>query len=294
MEIKVKSNQAEEIEGLSSQYPYVMHHVDFSKAKIPWHWHEEVEFNYILNGKAKLTTASHSYFFHEKEAFFINANILHTLNNAADGQELYVDSHLFHPVFLGGHFRSIFEIKYLEPVLKNNKFEIIEFRDENKEQKEILERLRYISLLQKKDNTEFQTRNAFSDIWLLLIEELHRLEAIGSPIKLVNQDRIQSMLAFIQQNYDSKITLEEIAAAASVSKRECIRCFQTCLQKTPFEYLLEYRIQMAEKLLRTSNASITEIAMKTGFSNSAYFSKIFRKLRNTTPGEYRSQWLRFS
>ena len=35
MEIKVKSNQAEEIEGLSSQYPYVMHHVDFSKAKIP-------------------------------------------------------------------------------------------------------------------------------------------------------------------------------------------------------------------------------------------------------------------
>lgn len=294
MEIKVKSNQSEEIEGLSSQYPYVMHHVDLQKIKIPWHWHDEVEFDYILSGKVKLTTASRSYIFHENEAFFINANILHTLNNAADGQELVVDSHLFHPIFLGGHFRSIYETKYLEPVLKNNKFEIVEFRGENKEQTEILKKLQHISRLQQNADTEFQTRNAFSDIWLLLMEELRRLEASGSGIKLVNQERIQTMLIFIHQYYDNKITLDEIAASASVSKRECIRCFQTCLKKTPFEYLLEYRIQMAEKMLRTSDASITEIALKTGFSNSAYFSKTFRKLRDATPGEYRSHWSKFS
>jgi len=295
MKLKVNSNQSEDIYGLFPEYPYVIHHVNLRKATIPWHWHKELAFNYILGGKVEITTPSQTYTFYENQAFFINTNILHSMKGTAlDGQEPYVDSHLFHPVFLGGHFKSIFETKYLDPVLNDKKFEIIEFKGDNDYQKKILQKLQSISQLQQKENVEFQTRNAFSDIWLLLMQEIRRLEASGSAVKLVNQDRIQTMLAFIHQSYDSRITLEEIAASAAVSKRECIRCFQTCLKKTPFEYLLEYRIQMAEKLLQTTDLPVTAIAMQTGFSNSAYFGKTFRKFKNITPSEYRNQWSRLS
>ena len=79
----------------------------------------------------------------------------------------------------------------------------------------------------------------------------------------------------------------QIAAAAVVSKRECLRCFQSCIQRTPIEYLLDYRIQMAERLLRTTELPVTEIALQTGFSNSAYFTKVFRQLRGLSPSQFR-------
>lgn len=97
------------------------------------------------------------------------------------------------------------------------------------------------------------------------------------------------MLAFIHRNYAEKITLEQIASSAMISKRECLRCFQTAIGKPPVAYLLEYRIQKAEQLLRATGLSVTEIAMQTGFSGSAYFAKMFRELRGISPGQYRKE-----
>ena len=103
----------------------------------------------------------------------------------------------------------------------------------------------------------------------------------------VNQDRIFTMLSYIHENYNRKLPLEEIAASASVSKRECLRCFQTGLGESPFHYLIHYRIQQAKKLLTSTDMTITLIAMETGFSTSAYFGKIFLRECGQTPGEYR-------
>lgn len=50
MKIKITENQMEEIEGLKPAYPYTLHRVDLEKSEIPWHWHEELEFIYILKG----------------------------------------------------------------------------------------------------------------------------------------------------------------------------------------------------------------------------------------------------
>ncbi|MCU6698236.1 hypothetical protein [Laedolimicola ammoniilytica] len=70
--------------------------------------------------------------------------------------------------FLAGHFKSIFETKYLEPVLQNKKLDILELRGTNENQQKILVKLRAAARLQNELDTEFQTRNLFSEIWLLL------------------------------------------------------------------------------------------------------------------------------
>lgn len=98
------------------------------------------------------------------------------------------------------------------------------------------------------------------------------------------------MMSYIQQNYQNKISLEDIASSASVSKRECLRCFQISIHKTPFAYLMDYRIEMAEKLLKTTDLSVIDIALQTGFSNGAYFGMIFKKNCGITPGEYRKKF----
>ena len=290
MEIRVKGNQLEEIEGLYADYPYVFHHADLKYTYIPWHWHEEFEFDYVVSGRVKLVTANDSYEFSKNEAFFMNSNVLCTMENVSGSEPAVIDSHLFHPVFLGGHFKSRFSTKYLEPVLQNKNLDILEIRGKSGRQCGILTKLKQAAYLQKSEDMEFQTRNLFSDIWLLLLEEIKDLEAQRTPVKLVSQDRIQTMMSFIQQNYQDKISLEDIASSSAVSRRECLRCFRQCIGKTPYDYLMEYRIGAAAKMLKATDASVTSVAERAGFSNSAYFGKIFKKETGMTPGEYRKMY----
>lgn len=156
MKIKLKENRLEEIEGISTEYPYAFHHENLAETRVPWHWHEEVEFNYIVSGTAVFTTTNQSRIFQKGEAFFINANVLCTVKTQTEGEACIVDSHLFHPVLLGGHFKSIFSTRYLEPVLQNRNLEFLEFRGDTSCQKKILELLRQAALLQKKNMWNFR------------------------------------------------------------------------------------------------------------------------------------------
>jgi len=288
LELIIDSNHMERVGGLSDAFPYVLNHADSRHTRVPWHWHEEVEFSLIRQGRLRVTIAARTYEFGENEGFFINSDILHAMEPVDSAEPVVWDSHLFHPVLLGGHYRSVFDTKYLVPVLRNQKCELIPFREETCHQKTILKLMRQAAAVQEAEDREFLIRNLFSEIWLSLRKELEELENRANLPKPVSQERIMRMLAFIHQHYGEKITLEQIAGAAVVSKRECLRCFQSCIRKTPFEYLLEYRIQMAERMLRTTRLSVTEIAMQTGFSNSAYFSKLFRELRGMSPTQCRN------
>ena len=104
-----------------------------------------------------------------------------------------------------------------------------------------------------------------------------------------NQDRILSMLSFIQENFSEKLTLEQIAASAAVSTRECLRCFRTSIKLSPMEYLMDYRIQSAKKLLESTDKNIADIALQCGFNSCSYFTMQFHKLCGKTPATYRKE-----
>lgn len=286
MKLRIRSNQMEEVEGLHNAYPYVFHHVDLGKTLIPWHWHEALEFCYIQSGSVKVSTAGQTQTLQKGQGVFLNSNVLMAMT---EGTDCVMDSHLFHPVFLGGHFKSVFETKYLNPVIQNRNLDMLPIRGDTGAQKQILQKLNQLSKLQNQPDMEMQTRNLVSEIWLLLLEELKNTEIKSSPLK--NKDRILTMLAFIQENYAEKLTLQEIADASAISTRECLRCFQVSIQQSPMEYLMEYRIQMAAKLLETTDLPITEIAIRTGWGSSSYFTKTFRSFRGKTPNTYRKEYL---
>lgn len=109
-------------------------------------------------------------------------------------------------------------------------------------------------------------------------------------MNLASQERIRYILSYIHRNYAEKIRLQQIADSASISEREALRCFQKTLNRTPFDYLNEYRLNQARKLLIETDLPITRIALETGFSNSAYFGKVFRKAYQITPKEYQDEY----
>lgn len=286
MKLRIHNNQMEEVEGLHNEYPYAYHHVDLQKTAVPWHWHEALEINLVTSGKVKVYTTNQSQVFQAGEGFFTNSNILVSMENI---QDCILDSHLFHPVFLSGHFKSVFETKYLNPVTQNRNLDIICLRDTDPVQKQVLRKLQQLSGLQPHPDTEFQTRNLLSEIWLLLLEVIRNTDSSSFQGGSKNQDRILTMIAFIQENYTQKLTLEDIADSAAVSTRECLRCFQSSIHQSPMDYLISYRIQVAKKMLETTDHSITEIALRCGFNSNSYFTKIFHRTYGKTPNAFRKE-----
>lgn len=284
MKLRLKPNQMEEIEGMQNEYPYAFHHVDLMQTAIPWHWHEALEFNYITNGKMKVSTPGQTFTFSKGQGFFINSNVLTAMTNL---DHCIMESHLFHPVLLGGHFNSVFESKYLHPVTQNREIELVPFYGQSQLQRQLLVLLQNLTKLQQKQDVEFQTRGFLGDIWLLLMEELSQAQDIPNAASTREKDRLLTMVAFIQEHYREKLLLDQIAASAAISSRECLRCFRNTIGQTPTDYLISCRVEAAKKLLCSTNMSITQVAMDCGFHSSAYFSKVFRAHTAKTPQEYR-------
>ena len=286
MKLHIRNNQMEEIEGLHNEYPYAFHHVSLRTTEVPWHWHEALEFNYVVEGQVKVSTANQTQVFHAGEGFFLNSNVLAAMDSDAD---CIMDSHVFHPVFLSGHFKSVFETKYLNPVTQNRNLDLFALRGSTEKQGQLLRKLRQLSRLQEAFDTEFQTRNLLSEIWLLLLEEIKNADSRVFHAPQKNQDRILTMIAFMQENYAEKLTLEQIAASAAVSTRECLRCFRTAIHQSPMDFLIEYRIRVSKKMLEGTDLSITDIALRCGFNSNSYYTKQFHRICGKTPNAYRKE-----
>lgn len=288
MKLRIRTNQMEEIEGLHNEYPYAFHHVSLRVTEVPWHWHEALEFNLVLDGEVKVSTANQTQVFQKGEGFFLNSNVLAAMDSDMD---CIMDSHLFHPVFLSGHFKSVFETKYLNPIVQNRNLDMVAFRGTNTYQKQILNKLRQLGQLQKESDTEFQTRNLLSEIWLCLLDEIKNADQDIYHPQQKNQDRILTMISFIQEYFAEKLTLEDIADSAAVSTRECLRCFKSSIRQSPMDYLIEYRVRTAKKMLETTDLSITDIALRCGFNSNSYFTKLFHRICGKTPNAYRKELL---
>lgn len=112
--------------------------------------------------------------------------------------------------------------------------------------------------------------------------------------RLANHNYVQKSVEYITSHYAYPIAIEEVAAYVGISRSHLFREFQKHMGKSPKEFLTEFRIRQACCLLKDSNLSINAIANSTGFDNSMYFSKVFRKEKGMTPSEYVKKHRSFS
>lgn len=134
---------------------------------------------------------------------------------------------------------------------------------------------------------EFLIRDRMSHILYELITR-HQPSSVRPSTKFQrNSERMKLMLEYIHSHYSEAVTLEQIAASASVSVSEALRCFRNGIGRTPFQYLKHFRMHQAEKLLETTDYKIVDIGIRCGFSEMSYFAKSFRELYGCSPSQYR-------
>jgi AraC-like DNA-binding protein len=96
------------------------------------------------------------------------------------------------------------------------------------------------------------------------------------------------MKQFIHSNYPESISLLDIAKVGEVSISTALNLFRNVLNTSPVNYLICYRLRKAALLLTNTEKKVSAISIETGFSNTDYFCKTFKRMYSLTPTEYRN------
>jgi len=105
-----------------------------------------------------------------------------------------------------------------------------------------------------------------------------------SPISTITRKRLAD---YLEANIGTRITLSMMAEIAELPPRQFLQAFHRACGLTPIQHLIWLRIRHACELLATNSVEIVDIAMRTGFSSHAHFTRTFKERMGINPSEYR-------
>lgn len=270
-----------------SVYRTILDH--YAGGEVPWHWHDEIEIKLMLEGTAVVSCDEETLLLHPGEGLFTNAHILH---HTRGGEGCVLGSIVFEISLLAGNAGSIFESRYLQPLYGNPRLPFVQLSPEDAWQARALEAVRfaYDACAGEALGYELDVRDGLSRFWReLACANAALLTAPRHPENEASA-RMREMLSFLEEHFTEKITLEDIAAAAHVSPRECLRCFDRIVGIPPVAYLLRRRILYAAELLQGTALPVTEVCFRAGFHSPSYFSKQFRAQMGCSPRAHRAKF----
>lgn len=101
--------------------------------------------------------------------------------------------------------------------------------------------------------------------------------------------KLSRVLAYIEENLDSEISLGALAAVAGLSPFHFSRTFKLATGESPYHYVGLRRLARAQRLLSDSQLSLVQIALECGFASQSHFTSVFSKVIGTSPGRYRRE-----
>lgn len=134
--------------------------------------------------------------------------------------------------------------------------------------------------------SNLRARAAFLNIlsWYFEHISLDDITIEESPVEKLN-----AVVAFMENNLDKEISIEEMAEIVHFHPNYFIKFFRNHMDCSPVQYVNRLKVEKAKQLLKSTNLSIRNIAEKTGFNEAGYFSRTFKKYTGHTPREFRKQ-----
>lgn len=258
---------------------------DYPLLAVVNHWHNDFEFSYIKKGSMSYCVDGERCEITEGQMIFVNSARMHYGFWDKKCECEFICS-IFHPSLLDNNLAR----KYLDRITNEKAPSFIILHPEVFREREIIELVLklYENVIKSDDGFEFGIMSCIYEISQQLIKII---KAIPDAVQTDGRhlEAMHRMVGFIQQKYTEKIMLADIASAGFVSRSVCCEIFRKYLNKSPFEYLTEYRIFKSTELLSENNLTVTEIASLCGFGGASYFTETFRKTMSCTPTEYRQK-----
>lgn len=250
-----------------------------------WHWHKDLQFIFISKGPIIFSTLENkNIILNSNEGLFINKNQIHLIEPTTQSN---YHSFIFPEKFLDFYLNSPANTT-VNKLINNQNFNFVHLLPNISWHRKILELLKKLTTLDDRNSNlyPYQVLVNLHNIWLLMQENIDLPTDI--PNNNLTKERIYIFLNYIHHHFAEKITITSISNSAHVSKSECLRCFHSTLNITPYEYLLNYRLQKSIILLQNSDSNITDIANKVGFNQPSHFIAILKKRIGKTPKQFRN------
>lgn len=270
----------------TSEYPGEYYYVDIHhpRYQLPSHWHNEWELLHIIEGTFMIYIDNEQFSAKTGDVLLIRGGSLH---GGAPHNCVY-ECFCFD---LYGFFRSLDMVKkHIRPFYRQTVIPQCLFpKGENAD---ISKTVADLMAIFRNDRTqsfkELETISSLSKLFSQILKE-----GLYTPIDeseytaRAGIDHIKTVLEYIEENYNTCLTLEKLAKVANMNPKYFCRVFSSITHQSPMEYVNFYRIEKSAYLLDSTDLTITEIALDCGFSESSYFTKVFKKYKGSTPRQYR-------
>ena len=125
----------------------------------------------------------------------------------------------------------------------------------------------------------------FNDILLLVDRQQHEQKKATGDV----QEQIERAAAYFNENYNTKISIDDYAESLHISTNWFIHNFKQYAGMSPAQYILSLRMVNAQSLLERTTYNIKEISEIVGYENPLYFSRVFKKEIGKSPAQYRKE-----
>jgi AraC-like DNA-binding protein/mannose-6-phosphate isomerase-like protein (cupin superfamily) len=276
----------------TEQFPFTCYHSQLGAgtgpcASVPWHWHREVELVLAQRGEAHCLLAGGQLTLAAGEGVFIHAGVIHSFESPAVADIISI---LFTPEFVAPAGSAV-HARCVAPFTATGRSHA-HLTDAVAWQAETLADIRALSgtVLAGGPTVELDVHTLVCRMWSRLFRHMEEVVPIArAEQSALMHARLRRMITFIERHFADRLSLSDIAADASISKSEALRCFRRGVQTTPIEYLNRYRLGVARARLLATAAPVTQIAVEAGFSSTAYFDRVFRRSFGIAPAAYRRQ-----
>ncbi len=250
-----------------------------------WHYHPEIELVYVNGGTGKRQIGSHVSHYTNGDLILIGSNLPHcgltdklTGNKSETVVQMKAD-------FLGSDFFGIPEMKKIQDLFEISKGGIAFQGRIKKKIGEKMELLEY--------QTDFQRLlsilNILNELGNSNDYKVLNAEGYSMEAEVKDNDRINVVFNHVKTHFKEEIPLEEIAKKVSMTIPSFCRYFKKITNKTFVQFVNEYRLVHASKLLGEQTLSITEVCFESGFNNFSHFNKSFKTFTGQNPSAYRNQ-----
>jgi len=257
---------------------------NFKHCQHYWHYHPEYEIVFTTKKYGKRQIGNHLTFYEEGDLVLIGPNLPHLSfgSPGIEGREVVVQ---FSGDWWQQNFGSLIELQPIQQLLKKAECGIAFYGKAKKQVGKLMLELadspsmkRLVILLQVLENL------AISDE-----SELLNQVAGWTSQQLQQQQKLSTIFEYVEQHYQHKISLKDLADLLHMTESSFSRYFQRNTQIPCMQYINSVRIRKVCQQLTHNDLLISTIAFEQGFDSLPYFNRVFKKIMQQTPKNYRQK-----
>ncbi|WP_079240480.1 AraC family transcriptional regulator [Chryseobacterium indologenes] len=251
--------------------------------QVPLHQQETWELSYIITGSGVRIIGDIVENFSKGEIILIPPNIPHcwSFDESVHDSEGNIEN-----------ITIVFENDFLEscknsfPELLNSISELQSNKNAVSFKNELLEKLQTLMASMIHQNN-IERLSSFIKL-LELVSYCKEMQVVGRPVSENKKEKkLQEIYLFILNNFQRNITLEEISRSVGMQKSSFCVFFKKMTGKSFFTYLTEFKIESSCQMLLKTKLSVAEICIASGFSDIPYYNRVFKKIKNVPPTQFR-------